>query len=142
MLQHRKKDLIEKHDPSYPYNAIKFVLEYVDLKLSDIDKTVFRKPFEIWKIIRNLCCLCTKGFCLFFKSNAIMDAKAFRKPFIQKAEVSRWKYKSDENIFFSDHHLSHAAVLFTHLLLKKQLYWLQMEWVNGQQLPKHWKVII
>ena len=31
--QHKKKDLQEKHDPSYPYNAIKFVLEYARIKI-------------------------------------------------------------------------------------------------------------
>ena len=32
-----------KHDSSYPKNAIEFVLEYSNLKLSDIDQIVFLK---------------------------------------------------------------------------------------------------
>ena len=33
----------KKHDPSYPHNAIKFVLEYANLKLSEVDSIVFLK---------------------------------------------------------------------------------------------------
>ena len=31
----------KKHDPSYPYNAIEFVLNFANLKLSEVDKIVF-----------------------------------------------------------------------------------------------------
>ena len=31
----------KKHDPSYPRNAIEFVLKYAKLKLSDVDHIVF-----------------------------------------------------------------------------------------------------
>ena len=35
-----------KHDPSYPFNAIEFVLNYTKLKLSEVDNIVFfEKPF-------------------------------------------------------------------------------------------------
>ena len=30
-----------KHDSSYPYNAIKFVLNYSNLKLNEVDHIVF-----------------------------------------------------------------------------------------------------
>ena len=33
----------KKHDPSYPHNAIEFVLKYTDLKLSEVDQIVFLK---------------------------------------------------------------------------------------------------
>ena len=36
----------KKHDPSYPKNAVEFVLKYSKLKLSEVDKIVFfEKPF-------------------------------------------------------------------------------------------------
>ena len=36
----------KKHDPSYPYNAIEFVLNYSNLRLSEVDQIVFfEKPF-------------------------------------------------------------------------------------------------
>ena len=31
----------KKHDPSFPDNAIKFVLKYANLKLSDVNQIVF-----------------------------------------------------------------------------------------------------
>ena len=31
----------KKHDPSYPYNAIEFVLKYANLKLNEVDYIVF-----------------------------------------------------------------------------------------------------
>ena len=35
-----------KHDPSYPHNAVEFVLRYTKLKLSEVDQIVFfEKPF-------------------------------------------------------------------------------------------------
>ena len=33
----------KKHDPSYPKNAIEFVLSHADLQLSKVDKIVFLK---------------------------------------------------------------------------------------------------
>ena len=36
----------KKHDPSYPKNAINFVLKYANLKLSEVNHIVFfEKPF-------------------------------------------------------------------------------------------------
>ena len=31
----------KKHDPTYPYNAIEFVLKFANLKLNDVDQIVF-----------------------------------------------------------------------------------------------------
>ena len=46
LQQLKKKDLQEKHDPNFPKNAINFVLEYSNLKLSEVDQIVFfEKPF-------------------------------------------------------------------------------------------------
>jgi carbamoyltransferase len=33
----------KKHDPSYPKNAIEFVLKYSNLKLSEVNQIVFLK---------------------------------------------------------------------------------------------------
>ncbi len=36
----------KKHDPSYPANAVEFVLKFANLKLSQIDAIIFyEKPF-------------------------------------------------------------------------------------------------
>ena len=35
----------KKHDPSYPHNAIEFVLKFANLKLNEVDHIVFLKTF-------------------------------------------------------------------------------------------------
>ena len=36
----------KKHDASYPFNSIKFVLDFTKIKLSEIDQIIFfEKPF-------------------------------------------------------------------------------------------------
>ena len=36
----------KKHDSSYPFNAIEFVLDYAKIKLKDVDQVIFfEKPF-------------------------------------------------------------------------------------------------
>ena len=33
----------KKHDFSYPFNAIEFVLDYANIKLNDVDQIIFLK---------------------------------------------------------------------------------------------------
>ena len=33
----------KKHDSSYPFNAVNFVLNYTNLKLNDVDQIIFLK---------------------------------------------------------------------------------------------------
>ena len=33
----------KKHDAGYPFNAIEFVLDFVNIKLSDVDQIIFLK---------------------------------------------------------------------------------------------------
>ena len=33
----------KKHDPSYPFNAVEFVLKYSNINLSNVDHIVFMK---------------------------------------------------------------------------------------------------
>ena len=39
----RREISLGKHDPSYPHNAIEFVLKYANLELSQVDQIVFLK---------------------------------------------------------------------------------------------------
>ena len=54
----------KKHDSSYPFNAIKFVLKYSRLKLSEIDYIVFyEKPFlKFERLLETYVALAPKGF--------------------------------------------------------------------------------
>ena len=106
----------KKHDPSYPKNAINFVLKYANLKLSDVDHIVFfEKPFlKFERLLETYVAFAPKGFVSFAKAMPIwIKDKLFQKNFLfNKLKEHDLNYKSDTNIFFSDHHLSHAASAF------------------------------
>ena len=106
----------KKHDPSYPYNAIEFVLKYANLKLSDVDHIVFfEKPFlKFERLLETYVGFAPKGFISFSKAMPLwIKEKLFQKNFLfNKLKEHDVNYKSDNNIFFSDHHLSHAASAF------------------------------
>jgi len=106
----------KKHDPSYPYNAIEFVLNYSNLKLSEVNQIVFfEKPFlKFERLLETYVAFAPKGFLSFNKSMPLwLKEKLFQKNLLFNQLKKHDKdYKSDKNIFFSDHHLSHAASAF------------------------------
>ena len=106
----------KKHDSSYPKNAIKFVLGYANLKLSEVDQIVFfEKPFlKFERLLETYVAFAPKGFISFAKAMPLwVKEKLFQKSLLfKKLKELDQDYKSDVNIFFSDHHLSHAASAF------------------------------
>ena len=106
----------KKHDPSYPYNSIKFVLKYANLKLSEVDHIVFfEKPFlKFERLLETYVAFAPRGFASFSRSMPIwIKEKLYQKNLLfNKLKQHDENYKSDKNIFFSDHHLSHAASAF------------------------------
>ena len=106
----------KKHDPSYPQNAIEFVLKFANLKLNKVDKIVFfEKPFlKFERLLETYVAFAPKGFASFTKAMPLwLKEKLFQKNFLfNKLKVHDKDYISDQNIFFSDHHLSHAASAF------------------------------
>ena len=60
----------KKHDPSYPHNAINFVLEFADLKLSEVDQIIFfEKPFlKFERLLETYVAFAPKGFVSFAKA--------------------------------------------------------------------------
>jgi len=105
-----------KHDPSYPHNSIEFVLKYANLKLSEVDQIVFfEKPFlKFERLLETYIAFAPKGFISFAKAMPLwIKEKLFQKNLLfNKLKNHDQNYKSDKNIFFSDHHLSHAASAF------------------------------
>ena len=103
----------KKHDPNYPKNAIEFVLKYANIKLSEVDKIVFfEKPFlKFERLLETYVAFAPKGFVSFAKAMPLwIKEKLFQKNLLfNKLKKHDQNYKSDKNIFFSDHHLSHAA---------------------------------
>jgi len=106
----------KKHDPAYPKYAIEFVLKYSKMRLSEVDKIVFfEKPFlKFERLLETYVAFAPRGFISFAKAMPLwIKEKLFQKNFLfNKLKEHDQNYKSDENIFFSDHHLSHAASAF------------------------------
>jgi len=106
----------KKHDSSYPHNAIEFALNYANLKLSEVDQIVFfEKPFlKFERLLETYVAFAPKGFVSFSKAMPLwIKEKLFQKNLLfNKLKEHDKNYISDENIFFSDHHLSHAASAF------------------------------
>ena len=106
----------KKHDPNYPHNAIEFVLEYANLKLANVDQIVFfEKPFlKFERLLETYVAFAPRGFVSFSKAMPLwIKEKLFQKNLLfNKLKKHDHNFKSDENIFFSDHHLSHAASAF------------------------------
>ena len=106
----------KKHDPNYPHNAIEFVLKYANLKLSDVNQIVFfEKPFlKFERLLETYVAFAPRGFVSFAKAMPLwIKEKLFQKNLLfNKLKKHDPNFKSDKNIFFSDHHLSHAASAF------------------------------
>ena len=91
----------KKHDPSYPKNAIEFVLNYANLKLSEVSQIVFfEKPFlKFERLLETYVAFAPKGFNSFRKAMPLwIKEKLFQKNFLFK-ELKRHdsNYKSDKN---------------------------------------------
>ena len=106
----------KKHDSSYPFNAIEFVLNYSNLKLSEIDQIIFfEKPFlKFERLLETYVAFAPKGFVSFCKAIPIwLKDKLFQKRMLLN-ELKRHddNFEDSKKIFFSNHHLSHAASAF------------------------------
>ena len=105
-----------KHDPSFPFFAIKESLKYCSLSLDDVDAIVFyEKPFiKFERLIETYLKNAPFGVFSFLKSIPIwIKEKLFQKKLIYNNLKKIDKNFSYENkIHFSDHHLSHAASAF------------------------------
>ena len=105
-----------KHDSGYPFNAINFVLDYAKIKLSEVDSIIFyEKPFlKFERLLETYVAFAPKGFTQFLKAMPVwLKEKLFQKKMLFDQLKRHDKNFNDENkIFFSDHHLSHAASAF------------------------------
>ena len=107
----------KKHDSNYPYNAVEFVLKYAKIKLSKVDQIIFfEKPFlKFERLLETYVAFAPKGFLSFSKAMPIwIKEKLFQKNLLQNKLKDHDKNydKKKENLYFSDHHLSHAASAF------------------------------
>ena len=103
----------KKHDDAFPINSIKFILEYSGILLNDIDHIVFyEKPFlKFERLLETYLSFAPKGFKSFLRSMPIWIKE---KIYMKKMILDNLKsidpmFNGNERIFFSEHHLSHAA---------------------------------
>ena len=106
----------KKHDASYPFNAIEFVLNFAKIKLSDVDQVIFfEKPFlKFERLLETYVAFAPRGFKSFCMAMPIwLKDKLFQKKMLFN-ELKRHdnNFIDDKKIYFSDHHLSHAASAF------------------------------
>ena len=106
----------KKHDANYPYNAIKFVLDYSNLKLDEVDQIIFfEKPFlKFERLLETYLAFAPRGFKSFCKAMPIwLKDKLFQKKMLYDQLKEQDKnFDNIDKIFFSEHHLSHAASAF------------------------------
>jgi len=106
----------KKHDPRYPFNAIKYVLEEAKLRLHEVDHIVFfEKPFlKFERLLETYMAFAPKGFKSFSLSMPIwLREKLFQKKFLfEKLKQQDESFNDISKIKFSEHHYSHAASAF------------------------------
>ena len=106
----------KKHDSSYPFHSVEYVLIEGSLKLSEIDYIVFyEKPFlKFERLLETYVAFAPKGF----KSFSVSMPLWLKEKLFQKKMLFNQLRSHDENfrdinkIYFSEHHLSHAASAF------------------------------
>ncbi len=103
----------KKHDPRYPFHAVEFVLKEAKLKLSEVDYiTFYEKPFlKFERLLETYVAFAPRGFKSFSKSMPIwLKEKLFQKTTLfNELRNHDEKFKDINKIYFSEHHLSHAA---------------------------------
>jgi carbamoyltransferase len=105
----------KKHDASFPSRAIKDLLNSNNINLDDIDKIIFfEKPFlKFERLIETYLAFAPRGFKQFLFSMPIwLKDKLFMKNQIINQLKLIDKNFDEKKIFFSEHHLSHAASAF------------------------------
>jgi len=105
-----------KHDSAYPFHSVEFVLKKSNLELNDIDYIAFyEKPFlKFERLLDTYVAFAPKGFKSFSASMPVwLGEKLFQKKLLFNELRNHDKnFKDINKIYFSEHHLSHAASAF------------------------------
>ena len=105
-----------KHDSSFPFQAIKFCLDFAKITIKDLNFIVFyEKPFlKFERLLETYIGFAPKGFGSFKLSMPLwLKDKLFQKNLIKRNIEKISSSKFDESkILFTEHHISHAASAF------------------------------
>lgn len=102
-----------KHDPNFPINAVKYVLDQKNISLDDVSCIVFYdKPMiKFERLIETYHGFAPRGLKSFLSAMPVwLKEKLFMKKLIRE-ELQTLGEKVPK-IYFSEHHLSHAASAF------------------------------
>ena len=94
----------KKHDASYPFNAIEFVLNFAKIKLSDVDQIIFfEKPFlKFERLLETYVAFAPRGFKSFCMAMPVwLKDKLFQKKMLFN-ELKRHdnNFNDNKKIFF------------------------------------------
>lgn len=104
-----------KHDSQFPARAIQQVLYFAQIKIDEIDAFVFyEKPILTFeRILETALATAPKGFSQFLLGMPIwMTQKLNMRATLEKEFKQQFNFSVKNKIFFSNHHLSHAASAF------------------------------
>ena len=106
-----------KHDSSFPSNAILFCINQAGIKPNQIESIVFyEKPFlKFERLLETYLSFAPRGFGSFSKAMPLwVKDKLFQKITLvnELNDVFGEKLQWEKKLFFSEHHLSHAASAF------------------------------
>ncbi len=104
----------KKHDNSFPKNALLYCLTEAKITLDDLDHIVFyEKPFlKFERLLETYLAFAPRGFKSFSSSMPIwIKEKLFQKKMLldELSSLSERDINLEDKIYFSEHHLSHAA---------------------------------
>ncbi len=106
----------KKHDDTFPKHAINYILKANNCNLNEIEKIIFyEKPFlKFERLLETYIAYSPKGFKQFSKAIPIwLKEKLFQKnQLINSLKEIEKKFEPANKVYFSEHHLSHAASAF------------------------------
>lgn len=110
---HEERFTRKKHDPSFPINAARYVLEEAGLDYDDLSAVVFYdKPYiKFERLLETYHAFAPKGLQSFLSAIPVwIKEKLFMKSML-KEELAKLG-KGEKPLLFPEHHLSHAASAF------------------------------
>jgi len=105
----------KKHDPRFPGCAIEYVLSEAGIGMDDVDCVVFYdKPFlKFERLLETYLAMAPKGFNSFRMAMPVwLREKLFLKDVLVKKFKELHEGFEPNQLFFSEHHFSHAASAF------------------------------
>ena len=107
----------KKHDPSFPKQAIKFLLKKAGIGLVDIDYVVFYdKPLvKFERLLETYIAFAPRGIRSFLMAMPVwLKEKLFLKETLKRELAALSSLKKDQlpQLMFTEHHQSHAASAF------------------------------